>query len=141
MEDFNNDLNEKHNYEVYSDKASKLLTFSIVFLVISLISYIIALLAWDTFDFGFIFELVALISIVVSKNALIDKKLSLSKKTIIASMCSLGWLLVYDFIDFFVNINKTLHFFPNVVFSFGALRGNRTPGLSLRRGALYPTEL
>ena len=77
MENLNNDLDKKHNYEVYSDKASKLLTFSIVFLVISLISYIIALLAWDTFDFGFIFELVALISIVVSKNALIDKKLSL----------------------------------------------------------------
>lgn len=89
MENLNNDLDKKHNYEVYSDKASKLLTFSIVFLVISLISYIIALLAWDTFDFGFIFELVALISIVVSKNALIDKKLSLSKKKLLLLLCVL----------------------------------------------------
>jgi hypothetical protein len=26
-------------------------------------------------------------------------------------------------------------------FNFGVLEGNRTPDLSLRRGALYPTEL
>ena len=108
MEDFNNDLNEKHNYEVYTDKASKFLTFSIVLLVLSLISYLFALLGFDNFDFGFIFELFAFICVVIAKNALIDKKLSLSKKTIIASMCSLGWLLVYDFIDFFVNINEIM---------------------------------
>lgn len=112
MENLNNDLDKKHNYEVYTDKASKFLTFSIVLLALSLTSYLFALLVFDNFAFGFIFELFAFVCVVVAKNALIDKKLSLSKKTIIASMCSLGWLLVYDFIDFFVNINKTLHFFP-----------------------------
>ena len=108
MENFNDNLDTQHNYEVYTDKASKFLTFSIVLLALSLISYLFALLVLDNFDFGFIFELFACVCVVVAKNALIDKKLSLSKKTIIASMCSLGWLLVYDFIDFFVNINEIM---------------------------------
>ena len=108
MENFNDNLDTQHNYEVYTDKASKFLTFSIVLLALSLISYLFALLVLDNFDFGFIFELFAFVCVIVAKNALIDKKLSLSKKTIIASMCSLGWLLVYDFIDFFVNINEIM---------------------------------
>lgn len=77
---FNNDLDKKHNYEVYTDKASKFLTFSIVLLALSLTSYLFALLVFDNFDFGFIFELFAFVCVVVAKNALIDKKLSLSKK-------------------------------------------------------------
>ena len=113
MENLNNDLDKKHNYEVYYDKASKLLTFSIVFLVISLISYIIALLAWDTFDFGFIFELVALISIVVSKNALIDKKLSLSKKKLLLLLCVLlAGFLCMILLTFLLILIKHYIFFP-----------------------------
>lgn len=108
MEIFDENLNEKHNYEVYTDKASKFLTFTIIILVLSLISYLIALFGWDNFDFGFIFELFALVCVIVAKNAVIDKKLSLSKKTIIASMCSIGWLLVYDFINFLANINEIM---------------------------------
>ena len=42
MENLNNDLDKKHNYEVYTDKASKFLTFSIVLLALSLISYLFA---------------------------------------------------------------------------------------------------
>ena len=80
MENLNNDLDKKHNYEVYTDKASKFLTFSIVLLALSLTSYLFALLVFDNFDFRFIFELFAFVCVVVAKNALIDKKLSLSKK-------------------------------------------------------------
>lgn len=110
MENFDDDnaLNEKHNYEVYSDKASNLLTFSMFFLAISLISYIMAFILEYSFDFGFIFELFALICVFIAKDALINKKIPLSKKCIIAAMCSIGWILIYDFIDALANFNEIL---------------------------------
>lgn len=108
MKSFDENLNDKHIYEVYSDKASRLLTFSIVILAFSLVSYLVALLVWDNFDFGFIFELFSFVCIIIAKNALIDKKILISKRAIIASMCSVGWLLIYDFINFLANINEIM---------------------------------
>ena len=98
MENLNNDLDKKHNYEVYTDKASKFLTFSIVLLALSLTSYLFALLVFDNFDFGFIFELFAFLPCI---------------SITLGTVCSIDSTGTYvDFIDFFVNINKTLHFFP-----------------------------
>lgn len=113
MENLNNDLDKKHNYEVYTDKASKFLTFSIVLLALSLISYLFALLVFDNFDFGFIFELFAFVCVVVAKNALIDKKLSLSKKKLLLLLCVLlAGFLCMILLTFLLILIKHYIFFP-----------------------------
>ena len=99
--------NEEHIQEVYIDQAIFFLKFYIGISLFSIITYLIAL-EYNAFDFGFIFEVISFVFVILSMDKLKKHKLQSAKKCIIIAMIPIGWLIIYDFINLLANLNEVM---------------------------------
>ena len=99
--------NKAHIQEVYVDKSIFFLKFCIGIFLFSVITYLIAL-EYNAFDFGFIFEVISLVFVILSIDKLKKQKLQSAKKCIIIAMIPIGWLIIYDFINLLANLNEVM---------------------------------
>lgn len=99
--------NEEHIQEVYIDKAIFFLKFYIGISLFSIITYLIAL-EYNAFDFGFIFEVISFVFVILSIDKLKKHKLQSAKKCIIIAMIPIGWLIIYDFINLLANLDEVM---------------------------------
>lgn len=99
--------NEEHIQEVYIDQAIFFLKFYIGISLFSIITYLIAL-EYNAFDFGFIFEVISFVFVILSMDKLKKHKLQSAKKCIIIAMIPIGWLIIYDFINLLANLDEVI---------------------------------
>ena len=99
--------NKAHIQEVYVDKSIFFLKLCIGIFLFSVITYLIAL-EYNAFDFGFIFEVISLVFVIISIDKLKKQKLQSAKKCIIIAMIPIGWLIIYDFINLLANLNEVM---------------------------------
>ncbi|MBQ8298501.1 MAG: hypothetical protein IJX99_01275 [Clostridia bacterium] len=86
-----------HIKKTYSMKANTYLKFSLAVLFFDLLTYVFFLTLGE-FDFGIIFELVALVFTIFAIFASDKEDIKKTKRNIIISSLSIGWLLLYDII-------------------------------------------
>ena len=98
---------KKHIREAYSDKALNILRICGGLMIISLLTYFIALL-YNSFDFGLIFELITFVFIVHAYSKVSQNNIKSGKRSIIIAMIPIGWLIIYDLIDLIVNIGDVI---------------------------------
>lgn len=104
-------MENKENVDVKKigkDKACNLLKICMGISLFSVITYVIAILIFDSFDFGFIFEVISFVFIVIAYNRIDIYDFQSGKRNIIIAMIPFGWLIIYDFIDLIVNIKEVL---------------------------------
>ena len=113
--------------KVSMEKANNKLIIPILLLVISILTYIIPLM-YGEFDFGLIFETIALVLLVIAKRYIVSNDEKRTKRYIICSMLLIGWLLIYDIIWLILYIlegvdlfNLTYNFFFGEIFSIGSI--------------------
>ena len=99
--------NKAHIQEVYVDKSIFFLKFCIGIFLFSVITYLIAL-EYNAFDFGFIFEVISLVFVIISIDKLKKQKLQSAKKCIVIAMIPIGWLIIYDFINLLANLDEVM---------------------------------
>ena len=98
--------NKKHIEATYKDKASNLLKICMGVLIFSGISYLIAIFINKSFDFGFIFEIIAFVFTILAINKIGQNDLASAKRDIIIAMIPIGWLIIYDLINLLVNADE-----------------------------------
>ena len=81
--------------EINIDKAIKKTNIGIFLIIISLLTYVLPTILGD-FDFGVFFEIASLVFLLIARYCMKSYNESASKKYIICSMFSIGWILVYD---------------------------------------------
>lgn len=108
IEENEEEKQKKHIRKIYSENALKYLSTSTIVFIFSLLSYLIALVFYDNFDFGFIFEIISFISIYIAKSHIEKDDLYSGKKWIIISIIPVVWLLIYDFINLLANIGEVI---------------------------------
>lgn len=86
------------------DKAKNKTMIPILLSVISLLTYVVPLIEGE-FDFGIIFETIALIFILMARKCMLEYDELRSKKYVIFAMIPIGWLLLYDL--FFILLSAT----------------------------------
>lgn len=106
--DYEKQKNKKHIEKVYLEKAINILKICIGILIFDGLTYLIPILLYKNFDFGLIFEAVSFVFIILSLNKLVSKDFIVGKRNIVIAMLSVGWLIVYDFINLIVNIKEVL---------------------------------
>ena len=114
----NNIENETHIRKTYKDKTENLLKISMGIMTISLLTYLGPLIFFKAFDFGMIFEIITLVLIVIAYNKIGQNHFKTVKKCIIIAMISIGWLIIYDFINLLANIKEVLIEVFRYYFSF-----------------------
>ena len=96
--------NEKNSIrKINIDKARNISKISVILIIISILTYIIPLLMGE-FDFGIVFEIISLIFLLISKNFMGKYDGTRAKRYLICSMVSIGWILIYDFINLLTSI-------------------------------------
>ena len=96
--------NEKNSIrKINIDKARNISKISVILIIISILTYIIPLLMGE-FDFGIVFEIISLIFLLISKNFMVKYDETRAKRYLICSMVSIGWILIYDFINLLTSI-------------------------------------
>lgn len=98
--------NKKHIHKIYTDKATNLLKICLGLLLFDGVTYLIAIFRYNAFDFGFIFEIISFVFILIGLNRLEQDNLELTKKNIIISMVPIGGLIIYDFINLLANFQE-----------------------------------
>ncbi len=106
--DYEEQKNKKHIEKVYLEKAINILKICIGILIFDGLTYLIPILLYKNFDFGLIFEAVSFVFIILALNKLVSKDFIVGKRNIVIAMLSVGWLIVYDFINLIVNIKEVL---------------------------------
>lgn len=91
------------------DKAKKKTVIPIVLIIISLLTYIMPLL-FGEFDFGIFFEIISLVFLIISRTYMSKYDVDKSKRYIICSMLSIGWILIYDIMYFIFSIQNSIDF-------------------------------
>lgn len=103
------------------DKAKNKVIVPILLIVISILTYAVPLM-YGEFDFGMIFEIISLICLLVARKYMTKYDEIRSKRYIICSMFSIGWILVYDAIVMIANIQNFTDFaFLGYDFFFGEM--------------------
>jgi|GEM_PF-764693 hypothetical protein len=93
--------------EVNIDKAKKKTIAPMVFIGISLLTYVMPLM-WGKFDFGILFEVASLVFLILSRNYMSQYDETRAKRYIICSIVSIGWILIYDIILLCVSIQNAI---------------------------------
>ena len=99
--------NDEHVKSTYLDSANRLLNYSIAVFIYSFITYFIALL-YSNFDFGLIFEAIAVILVFMAKNRIKNKDIETSKLCIIIAMLPIFFLLAFDLINLLLDLEEVL---------------------------------
>lgn len=89
--------------KVNVDKAKNKTIIPIILMIISILTYIPPLI-FGEFDFGIIFEIVSLVFLLVARNYMSKYDETRSKRYIICSMVSIGWILIFDIMIFISSI-------------------------------------
>lgn len=100
--------NKKHIEKIYTDKVTNLLKICIGIFIFNVLTYLIGIFLYDSFDFGLIFEIISFIFVVIALNKIKQKNLQFGKRIIIIAMVPIGLLIIYDFINLLVNIDQVL---------------------------------
>lgn len=93
--------------EVNIDKAKKKTIAPMVFIGISLLTYVVPFLLGE-FDFGILFEIASLVFLILSRNYMSQYDETRAKRYIICSIVSIGWILIYDIILLCVSIQNAI---------------------------------
>lgn len=93
--------------EVNIDKAKKKTIAPMVFIGISLLTYVVPFLLGE-FDFGILFEIASLVFLILSRNYMSQYDEIRAKRYIICSIVSIGWILIYDIILLCVSIQNAI---------------------------------
>ena len=93
--------------EVNIDKAKKKTIAPMVFIGISLLTYVMPLM-WGEFDFGILFEVASLVFLILARNYMSQYDETRAKRYIICSIVSIGWILIYDIILLCVSIQSAI---------------------------------
>ena len=93
--------------EVNIDKAKKKTIAPMVFIGISLLTYVMPLM-WGEFDFGILFEVASLVFLILARNYMSQYDETRAKRYIICSIVSIGWILIYDIILLCVSIQNAI---------------------------------
>lgn len=120
---------DKHIKKVYCDKASKYLKICIGILIFNGLTYLLAILLDNSFDFGIIFETITFIFILLTLHSIARNNLYSAKRNNIVSMIPIGWLIIYDFIDLLINIDEVAIEVSNYYLSFDSYFYYLTPYL------------
>lgn len=89
------------------DKAKKKTIAPMVFIGISLLTYVMPLM-WGEFDFGILFEVASLVFLILARNYMSQYDETRAKRYIICSIVSIGWILIYDIILLCVSIQDAI---------------------------------
>ena len=89
------------------DKAKKKTIAPMVFIGISLLTYVMPLM-WGEFDFGILFEVASLVFLILARNYMSQYDETRAKRYIICSIVSIGWILIYDIILLCVSIQSAI---------------------------------
>lgn len=93
--------------EVNIDKAKKKTIAPMVFIGISLLTYVVPFLLGE-FDFGILFEVASLVFLILSRNYMSQYDETRAKRYIICSIVSIGWILIYDIVLLCVSIQNAI---------------------------------
>ena len=93
--------------EVNIDKAKKKTIAPMVFIGISLLTYVMPLM-WGEFDFGILYEVASLVFLILARNYMSQYDETRAKRYIICSIVSIGWILIYDIILLCVSIQSAI---------------------------------
>ena len=93
--------------EVNIDKAKKKTIAPMVFIGISLLTYVMPLM-WGEFDFGILFEVASLVFLILARNYMSQYDETRAKRYIICSIVSIGWILIYDIVLLCVSIQNAI---------------------------------
>lgn len=110
--------NKEHIQNTYKDKTIKILSITIGVAIISLCTYVMAIFLYKAYDFGFIFEIISFIFIVMALFSVKENKRESAKKNIIIAMIPYGWLVIYDFINLIANIKEVMREVSHYYLSF-----------------------
>lgn len=109
--------NAEHVKETYLDSANNLLNFSMIVFAFSFITYFIALLS-NNFDFGLIFELIAFVLILITKNRIKNGDTSIAKICVIASILPVIFLIGFDLLNLILNLGEVFgevfHYYTSI---------------------------
>lgn len=89
------------------DKAKKKTIAPMVFIGISLLTYVMPLM-WGEFDFGILFEVASLVFLILARNYMSQYDETRATRYIICSIVSIGWILIYDIILLCVSIQDAI---------------------------------
>lgn len=101
------DKERKFIREENIDKAKKKTIAPMVFIGISLLTYVMPLM-WGEFDFGILFEVASLVFLILARNYMTQYDETRAKRYIICSIVSIGWILIYDIILLCVSIQDAI---------------------------------
>ncbi len=101
------DKERKFIREENIDKAKKKTIAPMVFIGISLLTYVMPLM-WGEFDFGILFEVASLVFLILARNYMSQYDETRAKRYIICSIVSIGWILIYDIILLCVSIQDAI---------------------------------
>lgn len=99
--------NKKHIEEIYTEQSIKLMKLCIGLFLFDSLTYIYGFYL-GRYDFGFIFEFISFIFLLVALNKLRKKDFISAKRNILISIFSLGWIILYDLIKSFMNFEETI---------------------------------
>lgn len=104
----NNEAENKNNInKVYTEKSIKLLKICEGLILFDFLTYIIGLLIYNSFDFGFIFEGISFVAIVMTTNSIEKQSYKLAKKEVIVSMIPICALILYDIVLLLIDYKRT----------------------------------
>lgn len=89
--------------KVNIDKAKNKTIAPIILMIISILTYVMPLI-FGEFDFGIIFEIASLVFLFIARNYMSKYDEIRSKRYIICSMVSIGWILIFDIMIFISSI-------------------------------------
>lgn len=94
--------------KIYTEKATNLLKICIGLSFFSLLTYLVGLFLYSSFDFGFLFEIISFIFIILAYHKLQKVNWEASKVNTIIAMIPIGWLLIYDLFFLLIHLKEVL---------------------------------
>lgn len=83
--------------KVNVDKAKNKTIAPILLMILSILTYVVPLM-YGEFDFGIVFEIISLVFLLIARSYMSKYDEIRSKRYVICSMVSIGWILIYDVI-------------------------------------------
>jgi hypothetical protein len=101
---------EKEFYKkINIDKAKNKTVKAIILIILSIVTYVMPLI-YGEFDFGIIFEVLSLIFLLVARKYMTQYDEIRSKRYVICSIVSIGWILIYDAILLCLSVRDVADF-------------------------------
>ena len=92
------------------DKAKNQTNLPILLMNISILTYVIPLF-WGEFDFGIIFEIASLVTLLIARNFMSSYNEIWSKRFVKCSILLIVWILIYDILFLFSYIESIYDLF------------------------------